>query len=119
MKPFVRSLIRLSFVLCILFVASAALAQTSAPPATWSAAWLQIVLLPLVFKYGTLASGILAVVSAQFPTWTWASKLGSIIGSLLPILDIHGLTTGTMQRRMTAAVEAAKLSKAVAVNAAS
>lgn len=120
MKPFIRPLVRLLFVFCILFVARAALAQAAPTTSSLSLAaiiaWLTANT-PKFVAIGTALSAFCAVVVAQFPSLTWVSKLATILG-YLPVIDIHGLTTGTMQLRMKAAVEAAKLPTKAAPSAA-
>lgn len=119
MKPF-QKFVRLAVVLLVLLIAISAFAQ-AAPPAApvsiWSLAGLTA-LLPKFVAIGTALSTFLAVVVAAFPQLTWLSKFATLLG-YLPVLDVHGLTTGRMQERMKAAVEAAKLSAKVAPNAAS
>jgi hypothetical protein len=99
MKPFIRSLSRILLVVTVLCVARVAMAQAVSPTSTIDAITL---LIPKFVTIGTALSAFLAVLAAQFPQATWISKIATILG-YLPVIDIHGLTTGTMQKHVAAA----------------
>jgi len=101
---------RFTLVLCTLFICTAAFAQPAPEPlAPVSILATLSVLAPKFVAIGTALSAFLAVVAAQFPQLTWVSKLATILG-YLPVIDVHGLTTGKMQERMKSAVDVARLS---------